>query len=45
MRAEGEYERLGGSRDDAAGEAFYAVARLLGLGYPGGPAIEAVPER
>ena len=41
MRAEGEYERLGGSRDDAAGEAFDKVARLLGLGYPGGPAIEA----
>ena len=41
MRAEGDYERLGGSRDDAAGEAFDKVARLLGLGYPGGPAIEA----
>ncbi|MFW2331715.1 MAG: tRNA (adenosine(37)-N6)-threonylcarbamoyltransferase complex transferase subunit TsaD [Nitrospinota bacterium] len=32
--------RIGGSRDDAAGEAFDKVARLLGLGYPGGPAIE-----
>jgi N6-L-threonylcarbamoyladenine synthase len=31
---------LGGTRDDAAGEAFDKVARLLGLGYPGGPAIE-----
>ncbi len=34
------YRRLGGTRDDAAGEAFDKVARLLGLGYPGGPAIE-----
>ncbi len=31
------FERLGGTRDDAAGEAFDKVARLLGLGYPGGP--------
>ena len=36
----GRYERLGRSRDDAAGECFDKVARLLGLGYPGGPAIE-----
>ena len=35
-----EYERLGGTLDDAAGEAFDKVARLLGLAYPGGPAIE-----
>lgn len=35
-----EYERLGGTLDDAAGEAFDKVARLLGLGYPGGPAIQ-----
>lgn len=34
------YERLGGTLDDAAGEAFDKVARLLGLGYPGGPAIQ-----
>lgn len=34
------YRRLGGTRDDAAGEAFDKVARLLGLGYPGGPEIE-----
>lgn len=34
------YERLGGTLDDAAGEAFDKVARLLGLGYPGGPEIE-----
>jgi N6-L-threonylcarbamoyladenine synthase len=36
----GAYTRLGRSHDDAAGEAFDKVARLLGLGYPGGPAIE-----
>ncbi len=36
----GQYQRLGRSHDDAAGEAFDKVARLLGLGYPGGPAIE-----
>jgi len=35
------YRRLGGTRDDAAGEAFDKVARLLDLGYPGGPAIQA----
>ena len=34
-------ERLGRSHDDAAGEAFDKVARLLGLSYPGGPAIQA----
>jgi N6-L-threonylcarbamoyladenine synthase len=33
-------ERLGGTRDDAVGEAFDKVARLLGLPYPGGPAVE-----
>ncbi|MCP9941575.1 tRNA (adenosine(37)-N6)-threonylcarbamoyltransferase complex transferase subunit TsaD [Cyanobium sp. ATX 6E8] len=37
----GRYQRLGRSHDDAAGEAFDKVARLLRLGYPGGPAIEA----
>ena len=36
----GEYTLLGSTIDDAAGEAFDKVARLLGLGYPGGPAIE-----
>ena len=36
----GEYRLLGASRDDAAGEAFDKVAKLLGLGYPGGPIIE-----
>ncbi len=36
----GHYEILGKTRDDAAGEAFDKVARLLGLGYPGGPIID-----
>jgi N6-L-threonylcarbamoyladenine synthase len=36
----GEYEILGRTRDDAAGEAFDKIARALGLGYPGGPAID-----
>jgi N6-L-threonylcarbamoyladenine synthase len=36
----GHYRLLGETRDDAAGEAFDKVASLLGLGYPGGPAIE-----
>jgi len=36
----GDYRQLGTSRDDAAGEAFDKTAKLLGLGYPGGPAIE-----
>ena len=40
VRAECEYHLLGRTRDDAAGEAFDKVAKLLGLGYPGGPAIE-----
>lgn len=36
----GEYEILGRTRDDAAGEAFDKVARAIGLGYPGGPKID-----
>jgi N6-L-threonylcarbamoyladenine synthase len=40
MRDHGEYELLGRTRDDAAGEAFDKVARILGLDYPGGPAIQ-----
>jgi N6-L-threonylcarbamoyladenine synthase len=36
----GEYRLLGRTRDDAAGEAFDKVAKLLGLGYPGGPVID-----
>jgi N6-L-threonylcarbamoyladenine synthase len=42
--APGQYQRLARSRDDAAGEAFDKVARLLQLGYPGGPAIEAAAQ-
>jgi len=38
----GAYELLGRTRDDAAGEAFDKVAKLLGLGYPGGPVIDRV---
>jgi N6-L-threonylcarbamoyladenine synthase len=38
----GKYKRLGQTRDDAAGEAFDKVAKLLGLGYPGGPIIDAL---
>jgi N6-L-threonylcarbamoyladenine synthase len=40
MRNHGEYEIIGRTLDDAAGEAFDKVARLLGLAYPGGPAIQ-----
>lgn len=38
----GEYEILGCTRDDAAGEAFDKVARAIGLGYPGGPKIDRI---
>jgi N6-L-threonylcarbamoyladenine synthase len=40
MEGHGRYRALGRTLDDAAGEAFDKVARLLGLGFPGGPAIE-----
>ncbi len=40
MPGHGRYRRLGQTVDDAAGEAFDKVARLLGLGFPGGPALE-----
>jgi N6-L-threonylcarbamoyladenine synthase len=40
MRGHRRYQRLGGTLDDAAGEAFDKVARLLDLGFPGGPAIQ-----
>lgn len=40
LRSVGDYRVLGSTRDDAAGEAFDKVARMLGLGYPGGPVIE-----
>lgn len=45
MRAIGDYEVLGSTRDDASGEAFDKVAKLLGLGYPGGPEISKWAER
>ncbi len=38
----GEYEMIGRTRDDAAGEAFDKVARAIGLGYPGGPKIDRI---
>jgi len=41
----GQYELLGQSLDDAAGEAFDKTAKLLGLGYPGGPALAALAEQ
>jgi len=40
IREPGRYELIGRTRDDAAGEAYDKVARLLGLGYPGGPIID-----
>ncbi|MEM6847665.1 MAG: tRNA (adenosine(37)-N6)-threonylcarbamoyltransferase complex transferase subunit TsaD [Pseudomonadota bacterium] len=40
VRGLGDYVRLGGTIDDAAGEAFDKTAKLLGLGFPGGPAVE-----
>jgi len=44
MRGHGDYVLLGRTRDDAAGEAFDKAARVLDLGYPGGPAIERAAE-
>ncbi len=44
MTAHGEYKLLGKTIDDAAGEAFDKAARILGLGYPGGPAIQKAAE-
>jgi tRNA N6-adenosine threonylcarbamoyltransferase len=44
VREPGSFETLGSTVDDAAGEAFDKGARLLGLGYPGGPAIQAAAE-
>ena len=40
MTAHGQYQHLGGTLDDAAGEAFDKIGRLLGLPFPGGPAID-----
>ncbi len=45
MPAPGRYRLLGQTIDDAAGEAFDKVARFLGLGYPGGPAIDRAAEQ
>jgi N6-L-threonylcarbamoyladenine synthase len=47
MRVErvGRYELLGDTQDDAAGEAFDKTAQLLGLGYPGGPALSALADQ
>ena len=44
MRGHGDYEVLGRTRDDAAGEAFDKAARILALGFPGGPAIQRVAD-
>ena len=44
VKAPGEYEILGSTRDDAPGEAFDKVAKLLNLGYPGGPIIDKLSE-
>ena len=44
MTGHGRYSRLGETADDAAGEAFDKVARLMGLGFPGGPAIERLAD-
>lgn len=40
MKGHGQFKLIGGTRDDAAGECFDKCARILNLGYPGGPAIE-----
>jgi N6-L-threonylcarbamoyladenine synthase len=45
MPAEHSYEVLGQTLDDAAGEAFDKVARLIGLGFPGGPALDRLAQR
>ena len=44
VHPEGRFELLGETKDDAVGEAFDKVAKLLGLGYPGGPAIDRLSE-
>ena len=44
MQGHGDYRLLGRTRDDAAGEAFDKAARILGLGFPGGPEIQRVAE-
>ncbi len=44
VKAWGDYETLGSTIDDAAGEAFDKLARVMGLGFPGGPAIDAASD-
>ena len=43
-RDHGVYELLGATRDDAAGEAFDKVGKMLGLGYPAGPTIDKLAQ-
>ena len=45
MKGFGKYKKVGETLDDAAGEAFDKIARILGLGYPGGPAISVAAEK
>src|SRR5262249_34395501 len=45
VREPGRYDLIGRTRDDAAGEAYDKVAKLLGLGYPGGPAIDRIAKQ
>ena len=45
MKKIGSYKILGSTRDDAAGESFDKVAKMLGLGYPGGPVIARLAEQ
>jgi N6-L-threonylcarbamoyladenine synthase len=45
MKAHGDLQLLGGTRDDAAGEAFDKIGRLLGLSYPAGPQIEKLAKQ
>lgn len=45
MKGFGSFQLLGSTRDDAAGEVFDKVARVLGLGYPGGPEVERVAQQ
>jgi N6-L-threonylcarbamoyladenine synthase len=45
MHPQGQYERLGETKDDAVGEAFDKVAKVLGLGYPGGPVIDRLSDQ
>ncbi|HSX09066.1 MAG TPA: tRNA (adenosine(37)-N6)-threonylcarbamoyltransferase complex transferase subunit TsaD [Candidatus Saccharimonadales bacterium] len=45
MKKHGDFNLLGGTRDDAAGEAFDKIGRMLGLAYPAGPAIERLAKK